>query len=132
MGAVELVEKYAGTDYAVGMFGAYVTIYGIWALYIFLAVGIILALIFPIIGMFKDIKTALGAIAGVGALVLLFLFCYWLSVAEPFTVMSAEGPEVTSAETMRAVEACIYMLYFMLCAAALSVVVAPLVSYLKK
>ena len=132
MGAVDLVEKYAGTDYAVSLFGAYVTIYGIMALYIFLAVGIFLALLFPIIGMFKDFKTALGAIAGVGALVLLFLFCYWLSVAEPFTVMTAEGPEVTSAETMRAVEACIYMLYFMLCAAALSVVVAPLVSYLKK
>jgi len=132
MGAVELVEKYAGTDYAVGMLGAYVTIYGIWALYIFLAVAIILALIFPIIGMLKDFKTALGAIAGVGALILLFMFCYWLSVGEPFVVDTGEGPVTTSAETMRAVEACIYMLYFMLCAAILSVIVAPVVSYLKK
>jgi hypothetical protein len=132
MGAIELVEKYAGTDYAVSLFGAYVTIYGIIALYIFLAVGILVALFFPIVGMFKDFKTALGAIFGVGALLLLFLFCYWLSVAEPFVVDTGDGPVTTSAETMRAVEACIYMLYFMLCAGILSVVFAPLVSYLKK
>ena len=132
MGAIELVEKFAGTDYAVGIGGAYVTIYGIFALYLVLSVAIFLALLFPAIQMFKDFKTALGAIAGVGALVLLFMVCYWLSVAEPFTILTAEGPQVTSAETMRAVEACIYMLYFMLAAAILSVMIAPLVSYLKK
>ena len=133
MGEVnELIAKFAGTDLAINTLGASVTIFGIYALYVFLAVAIFLTLLFPAIQMFKDFKTALGVIAGVGALVLVFMFCYWLSVAEPFTVMQADGPEVTSAETMRLVEACIYMLYFMLCAAILSVLVAPLLSYIKK
>ena len=133
MGEVnELIAKFAGTDLAINTLGASVTIFGIYALYVFLAVAIFLTLLFPAIQMFKDFKTALGVIAGVGALVLVFMFCYWLSVAEPFTILTAEGPAVTAAETMRAVEACIYMLYFMLCAAILSVLVAPLLSYLKK
>jgi type III secretory pathway component EscU len=128
----ELIAKFAGTDLATNTLGASVTIFGIYTLYIFLAVAIFVTLLFPAIQMFKDFKTALGAIAGVAVLLLLFILCYWLSVAEPFTVDTGNGPVITSAETMRAVEACIYMLYFMLAAAVLSVIFAPVVSYLKK
>jgi energy-coupling factor transporter transmembrane protein EcfT len=128
----ELIAKFAGTDLATNTLGASVTIFGIYTLYFFLAAAIFVTLLFPLLQMLKDFKSALGVLFGVAALFLVFMFCYWLSSAEPFTVLTADGPSVTSAETMRAVEACIYMLYFMLCAAILSVALAPLVSYFKK
>ena len=133
MGGVnELVAQYAGTDYAVGVAGAYVTIYGIIALYVFLAVAILLAIIFPAIQMFKSLKTALTALAAAGIISLFFLACYWMSAGEAMTVIAGDKVEVVSEGTMKMVEAFMYMLYFMLGIAILSVAVAPLVSYLKK
>ena len=132
MGAIELVEKFAGTDYAVGIGGAYVTIYGIFALYVFLAVAIFLAILFPAIQMFKSLKTALTAIVGLGVILLFFMACYWMSVGEPMTVIKGDEVETVPASTMKLVESFMYMLYLMLGAAILSVAVAPVVSYLKK
>jgi hypothetical protein len=131
-GVNELIALGAQNQINVSVFGAYVTIFGIIALYVFLAVAIFVTLLFPVLQMFKDFKTALGAIVGVGALFLVFMLCYSLSVAEPFSITTANGVQITSAGTMKAVEACIYMLYFMLGAAILSVVVAPLLNYFKK
>ena len=133
MGGVnELVAQYAGTDHAVSVLGAYVTIYGIVTLYIFLAVAIVLALVFPAIQMFKSLKTALTALAALAVIFLFFMICYWMSAGEAMTVIAGDKVEVVSEGTMKMVEAFIYMLYFMLGIAILSVAVAPLVSYLKK
>jgi hypothetical protein len=131
-GVNELIAWAAQEKISLSVFGAYVTIIGIIVLYVILAVAIFVTLLFPLIQTFKDLKAALGVIAGVGALVLLFMFCYWLGAAEPFSYDTAEGVKIIPEGTMRIVEACIYMLYMMLCAAILSVIVAPVVSYLKK
>ena len=133
MGGVnELIAQWAGTDYAVGVFGASVTVYGIITLYIFLAVAIFLAILFPAIQMFKSLKTALTAIVGLGIISLFFMACYWMSAGEAMTVIAGDEVKIVSEGTMKMVEAFMYMLYFMLGAAILSVAFAPLVSYLKK
>jgi len=105
--------------------------YGTVFTYILFGVAILLIIGFSAIQMFQDFKKAISAIVGVGALVLLFMLCYWLSAAEPLTYITAEGDKFTPGSTMKIVEACIYMAYFMFCGAILALIVTSFARYLK-
>jgi len=106
--------------------------YGIIVSYALLGVAILLMLVFPAIQMFQDFKKALTAIAGVVALFLLFMLCYWLSAGVDFSVTQGNGSiEVIPAGTMRMVEACIYMLYLMLAGAIFILITTSFARYLK-
>ena len=105
--------------------------YGTVFTYILFGVAILLILVFSAAQMFQDFKKAISALVGVGALVLLFLVCYWLSAAEPLTYFTASGDKFTPGSTMKMVEACIYMAYFLFCGAILVLIVTSFARYLK-
>ena len=105
--------------------------YGIIFTYILFGIAIVLIVGFSAAQMFQDFKKAISALVGVGALILLFLLCYWLSTAEPLTYFTASGDVVTPGSTMKMVEACIYMAYFLFCGAILALIVTSFARYLK-
>ena len=113
-----------------GAISAYVTVYGIFACYIFLCVAAFVALIFPLIQMFREFKKALFLIGGAGVLVLLFMLCYSMSASETYTTTVGEVKTI-SAEIMKLVEALLYLLYIVLGLGVFSVLVAPFLKYLK-
>jgi len=101
--------------------------YGIFATYIFLGVGILLALIFPAIQMVREFKKALKTLIGVGALILVFMLCYWMSTGEAVTISGIS----VSAGVMQIVEACLYLAYLMMAVAILAIVLTSFARYLK-
>ena len=115
-----------------GAISAYVTVYGILACYVFLGIAIIVAVVFPAIQMFQNFKSAIAALAGIGALVLLFLLCYSMSAAETFSIQSGAETITVDGGQMKAVEACLYLYYIMLGFTILCVLVTPLFQYIKK
>jgi len=112
-----------------GAISAYVTVYGIIASYIFLGVAAFLALVFPVIQMFRDFKKALFFIGGIAVLFLLFMLCYSMSVAEAYT--TSVGDTTATAGQMKLVEALLYLLYIVLGLGVFSVLVAPFLKFLK-
>jgi hypothetical protein len=82
--------------------------------------------------MFQDFKKALTALVGVALLFLFFMVCYWISVAEPFTVITGDGSKTVAAGTMKIVEACLYMAYFMFGGAILTIIVTSFAPYIKQ
>ena len=115
----------------VGAFGKFIVNYGTIFTYALFGVAILLIIGFSAAQMFQNFKKAISALVGVGALVLLFLLCYWLSAAEPLTYFTASGDVVTPGNTMKMVEACIYMAYFLFCGAILVLIVTSFARYLK-
>ena len=112
-----------------GAISAYVTVYGIFAAYVFLGVAAFFAIIFPVLQMFRDFKKALFVIAGVAVLLLLFMLCYSMSVAEAYT--TSVGDTTATAGQMKLVEALLYLLYIVLGLGVFSVLVSPFLKYLK-
>jgi len=106
--------------------------YGTIFAYFLLGVAIFLVLMFSTFQMFQDFKKAVSALVGVGALALLFLLCYWLSAAEPLTYFTATGDIFTPGSTMKMVEACIYMAYFLFSGAILVLIVTSFARYIKQ
>ena len=116
----------------VGTLGAYIVAYGTITAYVFFALALLLAILFPAIQMVRDFKKALKTLAGVGIFVVIFLVCYTISVAEPMTTSSGEDTITVSGESMKMVEAWLYMTYVMFAGAILAVIIAPLSQYIKK
>ena len=101
--------------------------YGTILAYIFLGVAILLTIAFPLIQMVRDFKKALKTLAGVGAIVLAFMVCYWTSAGEAMTVNDIH----VAGGLMKIVEACLYLGYVMFVGAVLAVVITPLSRYIK-
>ena len=92
----------------------YLIIFG----YVVFIVTSLSALVFPAIQLFQDLKKAVAALVGVVALVVFYLLCFVLAKSEPLVF-----PEETiSAETMKFVEANIFMGYATFAVAVLAVV----------
>lgn len=101
--------------------------YGLITVYIIFAIATLSALVFPAIQLFQDLKKALTALIGIVALVVIYLLCYVMASSEPLTV----GDKFVSAETMKFVEANIYLAYAMFGVSVLAIVYASVSRYFK-
>jgi len=105
----------------------FVVNYGIIFGYIIFGIAALSALIFPAIQLFQDLKKALTGLASIVALVLLYLLCFMMAKSEPLVLVD----ETVSAETMRFVEANIYMGYTTFAVSILAVVYVSVARFFK-
>ena len=66
--------------------GSFVINFGLPLAYILIALAFILAIAFPVYFMLTDLKKAKASLIGVGAVVIVYLICYLLHPARPWTL----------------------------------------------
>jgi len=96
--------------------------------YICLGIAALAAVAFPVLQMVKDVKKAMTALIGVGAVAVLFFICWLLATKQEFVI----GDIVVSAGQMRLVEASIFTFYSLLVVAVLGILYSSVSRYFIK
>ena len=109
------------------MFEHIIVSFGIPLAYIGLGIGVLSAILFPVIQMFQDFKKAKTALIGVGAVAALFVICYLISDYQDFT----KGDTYISAGQMRFIEAGIYLFYILLIGTGAAILYSTVSRYFK-
>jgi len=78
--------------------------------FLLLGIATLVAVVFPILGMAKDLKKAKSSLIGVGVLAVIFIVSYVMSTAEPYI----SGELVIDGSVTKASEAGLIMFYIMI------------------
>ena len=108
-------------------FWKYVVDFGLPLTYIIFTVALLSAVVFPAIQLFQDVKKAITALVGLVGLALLYLLCYAIAKSEPLILTE----ETISAETMKFVEANLFMTYITFAIALIAIIYSSVSQYFK-
>jgi len=101
--------------------------FGLPFTYFIFAVALLSAVAFPAIQLFQDVKKAITALVGVVGLALVYLLCYLLAKSEPLIL----AEETITAETMKFVEANLFMTYITFSIAVIAILYSSVSKYFK-
>ena len=105
----------------------YVVDFGLPFAYFIFAVALLSAVTFPAIQLFQDVKKAITALVGVVGLALIYLLCYVIAKSEPLVL----SEETIAAETMKFVEANLFMTYITFMIAVIAIIYSSVSQYFK-
>ena len=108
-------------------FWKHVVDFGLPITYIVFAVALLSAVAFPAVQLFQDVKKAITALVGVVGLAVLYLLCYAVAKSEPLILTD----ETISAETMKFVEANLFMTYITFSIALIAIIYSAVSQYFK-
>lgn len=102
----------------------------LWYAYIVFGIGIVVALIFPLINIIKNPKGASRSLIGLGIMVLIILISYFMSSTAP--VPNSAGGFFTEPFPLRLADIGLYSGYIMLVLAFLAIIAGEIKSAFKK
>jgi hypothetical protein len=91
--------------------------FGLYVTYFCLGLAIFAIVVFTVFQMIQSPKRAIKMLAALGIFITLFLICWAMGTAEPFT----KGDVFLQANLVKVVEGMLYMVYIMLACAVASI-----------